>query len=219
MCASPGADGLYSRATGPPPGASCSYALSASGWSRGDQIQSPGQQFGTRTREVLVPDVEGGQVHGAPAVAAGQRGGLQQRVALLENTVVVGADPGHARGAGGDQLVQEPAPLAGIALDQGKVLGREQDGADDPQHVPGPDLRGPVDPSAVGAARVQFQLDELLPLALADLGPDDRAVGSHADQRSVGGDTVAAEGGEIADRLDEVRLALPIGADEGRDPR
>ena len=33
------------------------------------------------------------------------------------------------------------------------------------------------------------------------------------------GDPVAAEGGEIADGLDEIRLPLPVGADEGGDAR
>src|SRR5690606_414856 len=49
--------------------------------------------------------------------------------------------------------------------------------------------------------------------------PDDRAVGPHPHQRGVGGDPVAAEGGEVADGLDQVRLALAVGTDEGRHPR
>ena len=143
---------------------------------RRDQVQPLRQQLGARARQVLVPHVEGGQVHRAAAVPAGHRRRLQQGVALLEHPLVVGPHARHPRRAGRDQLVEEAAPLAGVALDQGQVLRREQHRPYDPQHVTRPDLRGPVDPGPVGTARVELQLDQLLPLALRDRGPDDRAV-------------------------------------------
>ncbi len=186
---------------------------------RRDQVQALGEQLGAHPREVLVPHVERGQVHGPAAVPAGKGGGLQERVALLEHPLVVRAHSRHPRRPCRDQLVQEPAPLTGITLDQCQVLGREQHGPYDPQHVPRSDLRRPVDAGAVGLAGVQLQLDQLLPLALPDLRPDDGPLGAHADEGGVGGDAVAAERRQVADRLDQVGLALAVGADEGGDAR
>ncbi|MDH6451423.1 hypothetical protein M2155_003831 [Streptomyces sp. SAI-119] len=110
-------------------------------------------------------------------------------------------------------------PLARIALHEGEILRCEEHGPHDPEHITGPDLRGPVDAGTVRLAGVQLQLDQLLPLALSDLRPHDRAVGAHTDQGGVGGDPVTAQGGEVADRLDQVGLALPVGAHERGDAR
>ncbi len=186
---------------------------------RGDQIEPLRQQLGTRAGQMLVPDVQRRQIHLPPAVPARQRRGFQQGVALLEDAVVVRTHPGHPRRTRGDQLVQEPPALPRVPLHQRQILRREQHRPDDPQHIPRPDLGGPVDPGAVGLARIELQLDQLLPLALDDRGPDDRPLGAHPHQRGVRGDPVAAERGEIADRLDEIGLALAVGAHESRDAR
>ncbi len=153
------------------------------------------------------------------AVPPGQRGRLQQGVALLEHPVVVGAHPCHPRRTRGDQFVEEPPALARVALDQRQILRREEHRAHDAQHVTRPDLRRSVDAGAVRLAGVELEFDQLAALALADRGPDDGALGAHADQRGVRGDPVAAECGQIADSFDEVGLALAVGSHEGGDAR
>ena len=61
--------------------------------------------------------------------------GLQQRVALLEDAVVVGAHAGQPGSAGHEQVVEEAAPLRRVALDHGEILRREQDGAQQAEHL------------------------------------------------------------------------------------
>ena len=52
-----------------------------------------------------------------------------------------------------------------------------------------------------------------------DHAADHRAFRAEPDQRLVGRDAVAGERGEVADGLDEVGLALAVGADQGGDAR
>ncbi len=165
------------------PGPAARTPCPASGCSGRDQVETLGEQLGAcaaRRCWSQTSSVEPGPAARPAVPARPSAAGLQQGVALLEDPVVVGAHPGHPRRAGGDQLVQETAPLTGVALDQREILRREQHGAHDAEHVTRFDLRGPVDPGAVGLARVQLQLDQLLPLALPDLGPDHGPLGAHA---------------------------------------
>ncbi len=105
-------------------------------------------------------------------------GGLEQAVALLEHPVVVAAHPGEARLPGHQQLVEEAAPLPRVALDQRQVVGREQHGPQDPEHLAGPWHGAAVQPPAVGPARVDLELDQRLPVRLGDRRTDDRLVGT-----------------------------------------
>ena len=59
----------------------------------------------------------------ARAAARAAAGGLQQRVALSQHPVVVGPDPGQARRAQHQQVVEEAAAVGRVALDQRQVLG------------------------------------------------------------------------------------------------
>ena len=117
------------------------------------------------------------------------------------------------RGARGDeQVVEEPAPLARVALDQREVLGREQHRAQQAEHLARARHGGAVDPGAVGAARVDLDLDERGAVVAHHLRAHHRPLGAEAHERCVGGDAVAVEGGDVADRLDEVGLALAVAA-------
>src|SRR5690606_8566872 len=76
-----------------------------------------------------------------------------------------------------------------------------------------------VQPGAVGPSRVDLQFDQGALVVPDDGGADDRPLRPPADQGGVVGDAVAAVRGDVADRLDQVGLALPVGSDEGADPR
>ena len=186
-------------------------------------------------RQVLVPDVEGaggqagrggiqavvlraaGTVVAAAAGRAyaradgGRPARLEQRRPLLEHPLVVGADPGVPGRGGDQQLVEEPPALLRVALDQGQVLGREQHRAQHAEHLPGPRHRGPVEPGPVRPAGVDLDLHQAVAVGGGDRGAQDRPARAPApDQRRVGRHPVAAEGGDVADRLDQVGLALPV---------
>ena len=158
-----------------------------------------------------------GPVAGASAQHGGGR--LQQGVALAQHLVVVGAHPGPAGLARDEQLVEEPAPLRRVALDQGEVLGREQHGAQRAEHLSGPLHRRAAEPGTVGPAGVELELDQRLAPVAHDHAPDHRLAGAEPHQRLVGGHPVARERGEVADRLDQVGLALSVEPDQRRDPR
>ncbi len=186
----------------------------------GHQLDPEGRQLGPGTSQMAVPDLQRGQVGALAATGpAGHRGGLQQGVALLEHPLVVLPHAGQPGRAGGQQLVQEAPPLAGVALDQAEVLRGEQHGAQQAQHIARADVVGAVDPGPVGLARGELQLDQGGAAAVHHRGADPRPLGAQPDQRGVGGDPVAAQGGDVADRLDQVGLALAVGPDEGRHAR
>ncbi len=105
-----------------------------------------------------------------------REGGRLRGVLRCADPVVVGRPPAIR----GERAVISSSRKRRRSADRpswGQVLGAQQHGPDDAQHVTRPDLRRPVDPRAVRLAGVQFELDELLPLALPDLGPDHGALG------------------------------------------
>ena len=181
-----------------------------------DQVQAPGQQHRTVPGEMAVPHVQGTEVFargGSGAVA----GGLEQRRPLLEHPVVVGAHGREAGTPGDQQVVEEPAPLARVAAHQREVLGGEQHRAQDAQDVPGPGHRRAVHPCPVGPARRDLQFDGQLPALVHDRRADHRPLRAAPDQRGVARDPVRPQRGQVADRLDEVRLPDAVGSDEHAD--
>ncbi len=179
----------------------------------GDQVQPGRQQLGAVPGQVPVPHVQRADV---PAAAGPPRraGRLQQGTALLEHPVVVGAHPGEPRRAQHQQLVHEPPPLPRVAPDQGQVLGGEQHGAQDAQHVTRPRHRAPVDPGPVGPARGDLQLDQQLAPLVDHGGAHHGPLGAVPHQGSVRGHPVRTEGGHVPDRLNQVGLALTVRADQ-----
>ena len=176
-----------------------------------------GEQRRAGLGQVLVPHVEGAQ--GRSALAAGRRGRLQQGVALLEHPVVVAAHRGVARVARHQQLVEKPPPVARIALDQGEVFRREQYGPQGAEDLARARHRRAAELGPVGPARTDLDLDRRVPAVPDDDRAHDRAVGSGSDQRRGQRDPVAAEGRDVAQRLDQVGLALPVRADQRGDAR
>ena len=118
-----------------------------------------------------------------------------------------------------EEVVEEAATLAGIALDEREVLGREDDRAQDAEDLAGALHGSLVDSRAVGAPRRDLDLEHERAILTHDVGPDYGPLGAMAHQRGVGGDAVAAERRQVGDGLDQVGLALTVRPDEGIDPR
>ena len=187
---------------------------------RGDQLQPAGQQLGAVVGQVLVPDREGGQVLPAGAAdLAGQVRRAEQGVALLDDPVVVGADPGVPGLPGDQQVVEVAAAFRRVAADQLEVLGGEQHHPQGAEHVARAADRGPVEPGPVGLAGHDLQLDQQLAAVVDDLAADHRGGRAGPDQGRVGGHPVAVQGGHVAEGLDQVGLAHAVLADQHGDAR
>ena len=120
----------------------------------------------------------------ATTAPAGGAGGLEQRVALPQHAVVVGADTGQPGGAQHQQVVEELAPIRRVALDQGQVVGREDDRAHQADQLAGAGQRRLVDPGPVGAAGVELDLEYGGPPLTHHGRPDHTLVGAGQDQRA-----------------------------------
>ena len=187
-----------------------SYASATCGRSRSTRSARAVDDLRAELDEPLVPDVERRElVLGDPRAARR----LQQAVALPQHPVVVGEHAGEPRGELHEQLVEEPAPARRLAAHEREVLRREQHGRDVPRQLARLD-RDPVDLRAVRARPVELHLEQHLAVGVLEPGPHDRGVGAAADERLIGRDPVRAERAEVADRLDQVRLALAVAADE-----
>ena len=78
----------------------------------------------------------------------------------------------------------------------------------------------PVDAAAVGAAAGDLHLEPGRTVGALHIEPDDGLLRAGPDERSIGGNPVGFEPGDVVDRFDQVGLALPVGADErGRPAR
>ena len=122
-----------------------------------------------------------------------------------------------ARHEADQELIQEPAAAGRIALDQRQVLRREEHRLADAEQVPGTDRVAPVDPAAVGPARVDFQFQHGGLLATDQLGPDHGPLGAEPQQRRVRADPVRGERGQIPDRFHQVGLADAVGTHQDGD--
>ena len=112
-----------------------------------------------------------------PGRGAAQSCGPEQRVALLQHPVVVGAGAGVPRPpVEHEQVVSEPAALGRVALDQREVVGCEQDGAHQAEQVAGPRELAAVDAGAVGLAGVDLDLEDR-PAIVAHHGRADDGLG------------------------------------------
>ena len=160
------------------------------------QGRQPGvQQLGAGGRQMAVPDVERrGGVATTIALTPDQR--LEQGVSLPQHPVVVRPHAGQPGPARGDQLVEEPSPLGGVALDDGQVLGREHDAAQQTEDLPRTPDRRTVQLGAVGLTGCDLHLEQQLPLVVepgVDPGPDDGPLGTGPDQWLIGGHPVRAK--------------------------
>ena len=130
------------------------------------------------------------------------------------------AHPGQARAQGDHQFVEESSTHAGLVAHQGEILGGEDDGTQDPEQVAGP-TAAPVEASAVRLPGDDLDLQDAGSVAVDGSGPDDGAGGliltgrRPADQGGVRSDPMGGERRQVDDRLDQIGLALPVGAHEG----
>ena len=186
-----------------------------------DDVDARGDEAGGRRGELGVPHLQGGQHRGGRG--PGGAGGPEQAGALGEDLVVLGAHAGQGGPQGDGQVVEEPTAPGRLLAHQGQVLGGEQDGAQHAEQVAG--AHGPpVEAGPVGPAGDDLQLHDGGPPAVDDPGPQHRPAGllvprpGAAHERGVRARAVAGQARQVVDGLDEVGLALPVGADEGRDP-
>ena len=108
-----------------------------------------------------VPHVEGGlDLRRQPAA-----GLLEQRVALAQDPVEVGAQRVDAGVEGDQQVVEVAAPLPRAALHQLEVVGREHHRPQGAEQVAGPAQRLPVDQRPAPATGRDLALDQQRPLA------------------------------------------------------
>ena len=173
-----------------------------------DQRQPAGEQLGTGAGQVRVPDIE--RAHVAGSRTSREEGRLEQGVALFEHPVVVAADAGETGGPQHQQVIEEAPALGRVAAHQREVLGGEQDGAQQSQHLSGARDGGAVDPGPVGATGVELDLDERAAGGPLDAGPHHRALGPGPHHRRVDGYPVRAQRRDVAQRLDDVGLALAV---------
>src|SRR5690625_1826260 len=86
------------------------------------------------------------------------------------------------------------------------------------EQIPGPG-GGAVEARPVGPTGDDLHLEYRRAFALDQLCLHDRAGGAGAHEGRITGDAVRAERGQVCDRLNEVGLALAVGAHEGGDAR
>ena len=99
-----------------------------------------------------------------------------------------------------------------------QVLGGEQHRAQHAEDLTWPGHGCAVQPGAVRPAGVDLDLDQAVALGGGHRAAQDGPLRPVPDQGSVAGNPVAAQRGQVADRLDHVRLALPVRADERAHP-
>src|SRR5690606_10852479 len=110
---------------------------------------------------------------------------LQQGVALPQHTVVFRTDPRVSRSALYEQVVQEPPSFGRITAHECQILRGEQHRPKDAEHVTWFADRAAVDPSAVGPARCDLQLDGEFPSLVHHRGTYQRAITTVSHQRCV----------------------------------
>src|SRR5699024_3108139 len=123
------------------------------------------------------------------------------------------------RVTGDHDLVQELAALLRFATHQGEILRGEQGGADDAQQLAGGGQLRAVDVSAVGSVAANRDVGGELPVVVHRRGGDPRDLLALPDQRGIGVDPVGTQVGQVAQGLDDVGLAVPVGTGEHRDTR
>ena len=186
-----------------------------------DDVNARGDEAGGRRGELGVPHLQGGQ-HGGGR-GPGGAGGPEQAGALGEDLVVLGAHAGQGGSQGDGQVVEESAPPGRLLAHQGQVLGGEQDGAQHSEQFAGAH-GSPVEAGPVGPPGDDLELHDGGASAVDDPGPQHRSARlllprpGAAYERGVRARAVAGQARQVVDGLDEVGLALPVGADEGRDP-
>ena len=100
-----------------------------------------------------------------------------------------------------------------------QIVGTEYDSAQHPEKVTSTLSPRPIDSGSVGPPGVDLHLQQQGSQVITSgphTGAHDGLSGSQPDEWDVVAHAVRRQGGQVLDGLDEVRLALPVGADERR---
>ena len=179
---------------------------------RGQEVLAGLPQRRTGGRQLRIPDVEG---EGRVGVEAAVRGS-QQRVALLEDPVEIGAERVVAGMTTHQRLIDPGPPHRRAGLHQLQVVGGEHCHLHDAEQVSGPRQALAVDLDAVAADPRDLDLDQLLAtVGRLDRRPHDRGIGAVADQGIVGNPAERTHARDPTDRLEQVRLPLAVLAHDG----
>jgi hypothetical protein len=175
-----------------------------------DELEARPHQLTPARDQPVVEHVEGRACVGIAHPA------LQQRVALAQHPLEVGAHRRVPRTARLDQLVEVVAPARRTALHQREVVRREHRDAQVVRVVPPAGHRLLVHLHPVAADRAQRGLDEQRPVVVDDLGPHDRLVVPRGHEGRVLHSTERPSGRHPRDGLEQARLALPVRAGDHR---
>lgn len=144
---------------------------------------------------------------------------LQKRVALAQHAIVILSRSPVRRTALGQEIVEEPPAIAGITAHEHQIFRGEQHNPDVTDRILYTGLFTSIHASTVALLAVEAQLDAPPPSPFVDIRSKECLGGSDAQQRSIVRDTMAAADGEIVDSLQEVRLAMTVGARHEMCPR
>ena len=136
---------------------------------------------------------------------------------MPQDFVVFGADAGHAGPLLYCGLVEEASTAAWITGDELEIFRGKNNGSDDAEDVPGFGIAA-VEPSPVGSAGKDLDLEHCLVIAIVRLCPDNSGGTALADKCGISRNPVGGERCKIGDCLDEVRLPLPVLPDEDGHP-
>ena len=166
--------------------------------------------------QLRVPDVEGERC----LVAEPAPDLLEERRLVAQDALQLTPIGVAARMEADGHFVEKAAPERRTVLDQGQVVRGEHGRSYDTEQIGGPLQPLLVDQHAIPAPGRQFALDAHHPsVALLDLGPDEGTLAAVPHQRRPGNAAEALPGGQVGDGLDQVRLALPVGADHRGEAR
>ena len=185
-----------------------------------DETLTFGGKGVTGLDEFLVPHREGDLHIARKSPSGGARSGLfQQRIALTQDPVEVGTQCIERRTLRDEHVVEVSTTFSRPTLDQFEVIGGEDGDAQCAEKIPRPGQALTIDlhPSPTGGR--DLGLDEELSTLPFSGGPDDRCRRAPTDECVVGCTPERREGGEVTDRFEDVRLAVAVLTEQGRQSR
>ena len=179
------------------------------------QLESGRHQLRAVLGEMPVPHLQGvEQRRVGTEPSAGCR--FQQRCALSEHFVVIGAHGGNPWAPNRRQFVKVTAPLAGVTPDQGQILRGKQHRADGSEYLAGAACGRAIQAGLIRPTRNNLKIDRKLAAIIDHDGRHDRPVCTRTNQRCIIGYPVRAERGAIPKRFNEIRFAETVRANEDR---
>jgi len=137
---------------------------------------------------------------------------FQQTIALAQNALIARGQRVRGGYQGHDDLVHEGAPASGIARDHRQIEGTEHDRAHLSAQIALPTDRRAIHLDLVRASRSDLDLDEHPAALRVELSAHVAGLGATPDQRLARGRTGALQRVEEVHALEQVGLALAVGA-------